>query len=164
MPLVSNFSMSETDQTRFHTKYEKTENCWNWTASCVSGGYGAFRLNGKTVLAHKISLFLSTGKYFSGQDDLIACHRCKQNTKCVNPAHLDWDTYAKNTADRKRDGTQYFPKGEKHGGVKLTEVKVLEIRQKYATGKYLQLVLATDYDVSRGVISGIINRKTWTHI
>ena len=162
MPLVPNFSMTEKDTARFHTKYEKTATCWNWTAGCDTGGYGRFRLTNKTVKAHKVALFLSTGKYYSGQDGLIACHSCKKNTGCVNPEHLDWDTPAQNTADRKRDGTECY--GEKHGRAKLTEANVLEIRQKCATKEYTHQKLAEEYGVDKSAISLIIRRKTWKHL
>ena len=165
MPLVPEFSMPEKDIARFHTKYEKTDGCWNWTARCDKGGYGSFKLNGKTVLAHKIALFLKTGKYYFGKDDLIGCHRCKKNTGCVNPAHLDWKTNSENNgADVKRDGTINPPKGERVHTAKLTEAKVLEIRQKYATKEYTHQGLADEYDVVKSAIGYIIRRKTWKHI
>ena len=164
MPLLPDFSMTKKDKKRFHKKYVKTDKCWNWTASRCKDGYGRFKLNGKMERAHKISLFLKTGKFYAGNDDLIACHSCKQNTRCVNPAHLDWDTLEKNAADKKRDGTENPPKGERSGSSKLTDAKVLEIRQKYPTGKYTQQKLAAEYGVEQQAISRIIRRERWNHI
>ena len=164
MPLVPKFSMTEKDKKRFHKKYVKTETCWNWTASC-NKGYGAFRVNGKTEGAHKISLFLKTGQFYTGQDDLIACHSCKQNPGCVNPSHLDWKTNSENNgADRKRDGTEKPQNGERNCMAKLTEAQVLKIREKCATKKYTQRELAMEYGVNQATIGFIVRRQTWDHI
>lgn len=55
-------------------------------------------------------------------------------------------------------------KGENNGRAKLDEVKVREIREKYATGKVTQVQLAIEYNVSQGLIRHIIIRKLWSHI
>ncbi len=54
--------------------------------------------------------------------------------------------------------------GNNHYLSKLTEKQVLEIREKWKTGKYLQRELGDEYGVSRGSIEQIVNRKTWKHI
>lgn len=162
MPLVPNFSLTAEDKTRFHSKYTKTDGCWNWNTGGV--GYGTFKLNGNNEQAHKIALFLKTGQFYAGQDELVGCHRCKQNKKCVNPDHLDWDTSSKNRLDQIRDGTEKPPKGEVNGMAKLTDIEVLAIREKYATETYTQQKLADEYGVSQATISLIILRKLWAHI
>lgn len=54
--------------------------------------------------------------------------------------------------------------GEKNGLSKLTEKKVLEIREKYIPRKYSQRKLAKEYGVAQAVIYGIVNKKYWKHI
>ena len=73
------------DIARFWGHVEKTSTCWNWAASTDSqSGYGEFRLNGKTVAAHRVSYVWSKGQVEEG---LEIDHRC-HNRACVNPEHL----------------------------------------------------------------------------
>lgn len=54
--------------------------------------------------------------------------------------------------------------GENSVHSKLTKKEVIEIRQKYDTGKYTHQELANEYKVSRRNINSIINRVSWKHI
>lgn len=69
---------------RFWVKVAKTPACWNWTAFVDSKGYGRINVEGKSKLAHRISLQLSG---ISLIDGLFADHICR-NRRCVNPGHL----------------------------------------------------------------------------
>jgi len=55
-------------------------------------------------------------------------------------------------------------KGEKHHRAVLTEKEVREIKQKYRTGKYMQIQLAEEYVVPRYNISKIVNGVLWGHV
>lgn len=77
---------------RFWSKVDKTDYCWNWTASLNEKGYGHFRFNGKTSKAHRVSYILTYGNIL---DNLVIDHLCK-NTKCVNPDHLEPVTQGEN--------------------------------------------------------------------
>ena len=57
-----------------------------------------------------------------------------------------------------------FRRGEAHGGSKLTEDNVREIRCRYKAGGLTWPMLAKEYGVSRGAIQGILERRTWRHI
>lgn len=71
---------------RFWDKVDKSEDCWNWTASLRHGGYGQFNIgNGKIVRAHRLSYELLVGPIPEG---LHIDHLCR-NRACVNPAHLE---------------------------------------------------------------------------
>jgi hypothetical protein len=70
---------------RFYEKVNKTNYCWDWTASLNDKGYGLFRFNGKTSKAHRVSYILTFGTI---DDTLVIDHLCK-NRKCVNPKHLE---------------------------------------------------------------------------
>lgn len=57
-----------------------------------------------------------------------------------------------------------YPTPPRERGVKLSEKKVLKIRELYATGRYLQVDLAMEFNVSVATISHVVNQKTWSNI
>lgn len=59
------------------------------------------------------------------------------------------------------DGTA---KGSRHHGAKLTEAVVIEIRQKYATGRYKQSDLAAEYGLTPTPMSQLVRGVTWKHL
>ena len=77
--------------------------CWNWTKSTNPGGYGFFRMNHKTFLAHRVAYELLVGPIPEG---LCACHHC-DNPRCVNPAHLFIGTRADNNYDSIKKGRRH---------------------------------------------------------
>jgi hypothetical protein len=84
----------------------------------------------------------------------MVLHRCG-NRRCCNPEHLYDGTSQQNRRDAEAHGTA--PVGSRHGQSKLTEHKVLAIRQDNRMHKDI----ANDYGVSRPCITNIKSGKTW---
>ncbi len=87
---------------------------------------------------------------------------CHNDGNCQNNRewNLRWDTRENNDRDKIRDGQ--VPKGENHWNAKNKAKDIIEIRKKYASGKYLQKDLATKYGLNVAYISQIINGHRWS--
>lgn len=70
--------------TNFWSHVEKTETCWNWTASKMKGGYGKLRFNGKDYAAHRFAYEMTGNTIPDGMDLDHTCH----NPACVRLDHL----------------------------------------------------------------------------
>ena len=77
--------LTEKEHRRFWSKVEKTNDCWNWTASRNTNGYGQFGLRGEVLLAHRLAYTTERGEVEPG---LVMDHLCR-NRVCVNPQHLE---------------------------------------------------------------------------
>jgi hypothetical protein len=120
-------------------------------ASCGTPGYGNWGLGGVQA-AHR-----ATYKLFNGEPKGLVLHRCG-NRKCCNPDHLYDGTWEDNRRDSERHGTA--PVGSRHGGSKLTESDVMEIRAALRRGE-LQKDVAARYGISRAYVSQINTGTTW---
>ena len=83
----------KTIKERFWEKVDKTDTCWNWTASKRGKVYGGFQYKGKLRLAHRVVYEMYRGVIPVG---LEIDHLCN-NTICVNPDHLEVVTPRENT-------------------------------------------------------------------
>jgi hypothetical protein len=91
---------------RFWARVKKSrgQGCWTWLGQIKPQGYGAIELNGKPMLAHRLSYMLNVGSIPEGA---VIHHKCN-NKGCVNPKHLDAVTPKQNAIyaanDRKFGG------------------------------------------------------------
>ena len=92
---------------RFFDKINKTNTCWNWTAS-LRNGYGVISVNGKNISAHRISWELHNNRDIP--EGMVICHTC-DNRKCVNPNHLFLGTQSDNMKDCSAKGRLVVSKG-----------------------------------------------------
>jgi len=145
-----------TTEERFEAKYTPDPNtgCWNWTAFVNSQGYGAFSLDGKAIVAHRVSYMMFVGPIPA---EICVCHKC-DNPGCVNPDHLFLGTRADNMRDKVVKGRQ--ARGENQGNARLTESVIRAIRED----SRLQKDIASDYGVTQKHIGQIKLRRCWVHV
>lgn len=138
---------------RFHTKYQKSDGCWLWTAGRYPRGYGMVNLGrdmrGKqfTTYAHRVAYVLAKGPLEPGQ---VVRHSC-DTPACVNPKHLILGTQADNVNDALVQGHYHVPHPPAQ---KITDAQVRDIRASVETS----VALAARYGVTLSCISTIRRR------
>jgi len=130
------------------------DECWDWKLRPNEDGYGKFKVKGKTLLAHRVSYFIS---HKTLGENMLVCHTC-DNTICVNPHHLFLGKPKDNSSDMVSKNRQAF--GDKNGRSKLSWELVGTIRSLFSSG-VSQSKLAKKFHVSDFVIWGIVHNKLW---
>ena len=145
-----------TPEQRFWSKVTKTDDCWLWTGSQTSTGYGLFHLSMKqrNQKAHRVSWMFSKGDIPSGVSVL---HHCDVPI-CVKPSHLFLGTDLDNSHDCIEKRRNNF--GERNGRAKLTTEAIQEIRRRFALGESRKS-LAEKYETCRSNIQVIVNFQAW---
>jgi hypothetical protein len=134
--------------------------CHVWTGGLSHDGYGKFSIGSRTdgtlrtVRAHRVSFYLVHRRW----PEPFGLHHC-DNRPCVNDAHLFEGTVAENSADMVAKDRQ--PAGERHGGRKLTQQAVRDMRGEYAAGGVTQAELAQRHGVSISAIGHILSGYSW---
>ena len=77
---------------RFWEKVIKTETCWLWVATTATAGYGTFRVQRRSIRAHRWAYEQLVGPIPKG---LVTDHLCRVR-RCVNPAHIELVTIGEN--------------------------------------------------------------------
>lgn len=158
--------MRATLDERFWSKVDKRgeQECWLWTATRTSFGYGSFRIGSLTdntrrkEMAHRVAYMLATKEEIPAGK--VIMHSC-DNPQCVNPAHLSVGTYSENgkaAYDRQRRYSTVKP-GERHPRAKLSQQDVEYIREV----GYAQTIrqLAEKFNVSRSTIDAVRRNVNW---
>lgn len=163
--------LSMEDVARFWRSMESCiDGCWMWKLGTNRSGYGKFKANGRTLIAHRVALFLTTGEW-----PPVAMHTC-DTPQCCRPDHIRAGTHADNMADRNtknrqatgdRNGSRVhierMPRGIHHKHAKLTDDAVREIYEAQARGER-QVDVAQRLGVSQAIVSRVMLRRAWRHV
>jgi len=136
---------------RFEAKVDKYGDCWIWTGSRTSLGYGHIVFFGKVRAAHRVAWELAHG---SSPGEMKVCHRC-DNRACVNPDHLFLGTQSENVHDAIQ---------KKRFRAVLTEDSVRDIRRRHAAGGVSYNSLAREFGITNVAIRDAIKGHTWSHV
>lgn len=137
--------------------YEPNSGCWLWSGGHNKAGYGHYRMNGRTIVAHRAAyLMANPGTSFEGK---VVMHKC-DTPACVNPEHLRLATQSDNIQDMFRKGRGNTSKGESHVCAVLTEPDIIAIRKSSASLNEE----ARRYGVTRSAIWAIRHRVNWKHV
>lgn len=94
-------------------------------------------------------------------DGMEACHYPDRSPANCRLGNLRWDTWHGNLEDRISHGTHLF--GESHAASKMTEAKVIQIRQLHAAG-LRQVDIGARFGITQTCVSAIVRRSTWRHV
>lgn len=131
---------------------DNNEECWNWKEGTTIGGYGCFIYHGDNIRAHRMVYMLSKGDIPEG---LLVLHLCN-NPTCCNPNHLELGDDLKNS--------QYKYKCDRQN-MTLTKDQIKEIHKIHKEHSELtQWQIAEMFRITQGMISMIINGKSWHDI
>lgn len=147
---------------RFWSKADMSGDCWVWTASLSTAGYGRFKVRSySSEAAHRVAYALANQVHPKG---MLVLHSC-DNPKCVNPKHLRLGTAKDNMDDmfsRKRNKSP-DQSGANNGNSKLTEIQVLAIKGMIAEGRK-NTHIAPEFGVTHQLISKIRRGHIWADV
>jgi len=161
------YEITEATKRHFLEKVRVTPECWEWTGTRGSNGYGmlTLRVDGKWGhgLAHRIAYAVFIAPL---PETGVIMHTC-DNRGCVRPDHLRLGTQSLNIKDmyvKDRRDTSGYARGERSHKSALTDDDVATIKASY-TGKYGEVsALARQFGVTSQAVWSIVKNGGWAHI
>jgi len=148
------------------------DDCWDWTGSKNTSGYGNLQWHGRVVQAHRVAYWLTYGgdrpetKFrepgWPSRYRRFVLHRCDNRT-CCNPRHLFLGSMSANMRDAYKKGRKQQPRSS-HANAKLTPEQVRDIRTRYYAGDAKQSELAEDHGVSQRVVSLVVRNESYRDV
>lgn len=129
---------------RFHSKIDKSGDCWIWMGAYHHSGYGVITIRNRSKIATRMMWESLHGPITKG---MCVCHKC-DNPQCINPEHLFLGTPRRNNRDRANKGRSAVNKTARN---KLSDDAIADMKQDYKTGMGSSK-LARKYGVSRGTV------------
>lgn len=133
--------------------------CTLWSGASNEKGYGQVTYEGKHQLLHRL---IWEKTYGAIPDGMYVLHHCDKPA-CYEPLHLWLGSNDDNMRDKVLKGRSSINIGSAHPSAILTEDDVMAIKLSLACGNRVSEV-ASDYGVSKYVISDIKRGKTWRHV
>lgn len=130
---------------------ESIGECWETARDRMQ-----FSFQNKMMNAHRIAYIIKNGEI---PDGLLIRHKC-DNSKCINPEHLELGTHLDNMRDRQERGRT--TKGVQHHSAKLNDeiaMKIYNLKDKVSMSQ-----IARDYGITKQSVSSIWKKKSWKHI
>jgi hypothetical protein len=131
-----------------------TDDCVIWPYSKNDVGYGKIG----NRLVHRMACIEENGQPPSDRHEAAhkpGCH----NPSCFNRRHVYWATPSENQRDRVADGTSN--RGGKFRNSKLKPEDVIAIRCAVQRDGRLHHDVATEFSISRTVVTRIMNGTRW---
>lgn len=139
---------------RYVTKLNDDQ-CWEWQRGLTIAGYGKIKIRPKTLTAHRFSFVIH-----NLHSPEMVLHSC-DNRKCVNPHHLRGGNHLDNMSDMKARSRQAT--GARHGGTRMSDEQVLELRAMYAAGIKVKAI-AVHFGIKKGSVANIACGRFWRHL
>lgn len=180
-------AFKQSDIARFSALVNAAGECYEWTGGVTNKGYGKLKINGKTMLAHRVSWIIENGPI---PNNLWVLHRC-DNPLCTRAEHLFLGTAADNSADMVSKGRQSrglkhslskrgteargdsngarlhperLARGAANPATKLTKEQVLEIRRLRSAENISASKVGVIFGVAKSTILRIEKRHIWAHL
>jgi hypothetical protein len=156
----------------FYSHVDKTDDCWLWTGSVRTDGYGQSGVRSRTrpgpYPAHRLAWEFVAGPVPDDTDVLHTCdvRLCVRNDEegtyevdgilLPRRGHLFNGTALHNMLDMSAKG--------RSGRRKLTDTEVLALRAAYAAGRVSQQALAHRFGLDQTTVSDIVRGFRWKYL